>query len=723
MANVSTTKLEFYAGKTLTKIPEPQNWQSLLMELSFENDSPDAVLNISELIWMGDQAKIMNDWFNGGMNGDVGIFEGVPLQIKICDSQDIIFDGIIDLTDPGTIWNCDIVKAKISDINIDRFNALAGTISFAYLATGSDFGGPAQNKSSNIGSWYINPTVRNITNILKGSSTGGDYIPILYQNQTQTDYVELMLLANSIYQLIEKTIAASEKIVPTITAIGADVAGLNFGAAVGDLIKLIAEIIYFLLLVLVIYEILNTFYYLCVEPTYQKLGMFTRDLFQVACNYFEFTFVSSIFAVGSPYYNEVMMPEKRANAGNNTFSLSLLKTSMSKIGAPSTTVGGRMMYDDVVNLQANVNNPFIGAYGYYDGTISKFISDMEIKFNAKAKIIRNVATGKNEMHFERWDSIFSQSTYTLPDISDQSPFPISYGTNASKIDANYEVMYQEDTVDEHTITNYNGTSCYCTLTPVIVDQLYNVVLQNINQKQIPFAQATRKNKRSSIEEILGVAIESTGLITEVFIDSYNAIANLVNSLSHLFNFTALPTIPSPEVGFPFILGQLQLTNHLTSVPKVFIAGDAVTTKADPTGLFESRKVSGVTVSVDNKDGEGYETANNMMRDFHYSNLGKTVTPWNLPGLDVSSPNIAGQEYCYQYKLYKNQKIALCCADYNLIKSNNIIKTFDGKVARVDSLRWNLFTGMAEIDYRVNEKFTNNLQTTFIIDGLTTESKL
>jgi hypothetical protein len=410
------------------------------------------------------------------------------------------------------------------------------------------------------------------------------------------------------------------------------------------------------------------------------------------------------------------MPNKQAWAANNTLTVTnFMHQAIVAMGAGSSSFTKRQQYDDVVNLNANLNKPFVGAYGYYDGTVADFIKSMEDVFNAKAKIIRN-ASGQPEMHFERWDHQYNQTNYT--------PFPQSYGTNASMVPANYVLAFATDTSDEHTLNNFEGTSCYCTTRPKTYSSpnaVYNVTLQGLTEKNLEFAHATRKEKLTDLENFLYQAFTGLNTLYNVVASPFNAMSKLLAKLPKKLRPSFAGTIISSPTAPHYIKGQMYLTNHVTNQPKIFIAGPPATTVADP--FFENHPVSGVTVDPNNRSlaapGPAYMRASSIFRDFHFSSLGLTHAP-NAPW---NSPYVAGSTYFNQYLMYKDQQIPLCCAEYNDIKNNNVITTFDGKLARVDSLRWNIFTGIATIDYRVQSQYTTNLATTFVIDGVTQQSVL
>ena len=102
---------------------------------------------------------------------------------------------------------------------------------------------------------------------------------------------------------------------------------------------------------------------------------------------------------------------------------------------------------------------------------------------------------------------------------------------------------------------------------------------------------------------------------------------------------------------------------------------------------------------------GWFDAYQLMKTFHSASwaVDTTVSP-------VTYPN--------QYLTYKDKEIPLCCSDFNILRDNNIINSWDGKKGRVDSIRWNPFNNTANVDFRIKEVFTKNLSQNIIIDGQT-----
>ena len=69
-----------------------------------------------------------------------------------------------------------------------------------------------------------------------------------------------------------------------------------------------------------------------------------------------------------------------------------------------------------------------------------------------------------------------------------------------------------------------------------------------------------------------------------------------------------------------------------------------------------------------------------------------------------------QQPLLQY-LYEFENVPFCIEDYIKVKNNNNI-TFVNKVGRIESLEWDVYNQKANISFRVNELWTNNLEITY-----------
>ncbi len=665
-------------------IPNPDNWQALELELSFEAEDPQAVLNAKKLVWKGAQAAIMNKYMQGGLNlTSNGIYEGIPLTIYACQTSELIFDGIIDLTDPDTKFACDIVQCKITDYRIDMVKQLFSEISFGFMATSAADGGVGAGNPG-----YINP---------KPQFLGGDYVVIPYQRNDIPDYEQLLMLCLSMYQIYQMADDCVDAYYNAIALLldAADVIDpIQIALAIIEIAAYSALIIALgLVMVALIKAALNCL----VSPVLSKFGMYAQTLMQRACDYFGLQFQSSILLSHPDYSRMVIMPTKTGWTTNKTFlqSLGILGTAT-----------GLMEYDDLYNHQHGGD-----AYGYPDQTCAQFFAEMEDIFNAKAKIIIN-SLGQPVLHFERWDYNYNLASYTAQNMSDQVPFnsavspfnllggsKSAFATNASMLTANYVVKYALDASEENTYNEYEGTSCYCTTSPINITTglRYNVTLRGITEKNLAYAQATRKNVETAFEKFFATAYTILVVVADV---------GTLGAFSSSF--------PLNPASFNLV-GHMLLTSNTTGVPKIFIAGPPQSYAPISLSNWHGRNFTGVTVDPNNKQILG---AAKLMKRFHFSNLplAKTPGPPYTPQ-PINTP-------CFnQWIMYQDQLTEFCCADYQKVKANNIITTFDGQPARVDSLKWRVFTGQARLDYRINKQYTKNLKTSFVVDGVTTTSNI
>lgn len=694
----------FYIGypnpASPTLVTQPDNWMDLQLELSFEDQAPEAVFNAKKLIWKGANAYIMNEWLQAGLTGGVGIFEGIPLRITVCNSNDLVFDGVIDLTDSETTFSCDIVQVALRDKRLDAITMLLDSISFAYLESL----GPGQPGKITAGCEAA----------LGNGGFVGDYIPVAYQRNdipSTESIMTLILTIWNIYQIIEEIVEG----VQAAVAAAIQVAGgfPSTGAIAAGTLEAVLWTAYVVALTLMLISLTQAAIDCLVSPVLTKFGMFARTLMQRACDYFGYTFVSTILNnPGSPYNNVIILPEKNAWEKNENFVIQILTLG---------SINNLMEYDDLYNIN-NAGN----AYGYYDsGSIGDFFRSMEDVFNAKMKIIVN-SLGQAELHFERWDFQYDLATYTLPNISDQAPFnsaispfnitggsKSAFGTNASEIMANYNLKYALDSSDVNTYNYYNGTSCFSVTSPNIYSAVANpstvkthVLLQGLKEYNFEFSQAKRKDKETSIEKFFE---DIWGFIHATI---------LVADITTLGIGTAIfGTLPS-TLSFASA-GQMLLSADITGTPKILMAGLPQTyTGGISISSWGGRTFRAYTVDPNNK-GEvsmGFPnlSTRSLFKNFHYSSLPVSVAPTDPA---YATPYTPGLTHFNQWLLYKDQQIPLCCADYELIKNNNTIKTYDGKFAKVDSLKWNPYKGIATIDYRINTPYTKNVQETFIVDGI------
>ena len=727
-----------FGTTTQTLIPPPDNWQDLQLELSYEETAPETVLNATKLIFKGSNAAIMDNWLTSGTTGGPSIFVGIPLIITACDSNDVVFNGIIDLTDPDTKFTCDIVTVKIRDWRVDMVTEEMSAVSYAYLAAPVSLGGAG----------IIDPNT--------------DYVTIPYQRNDIPDGVEFVTTGMAIYQIFTLLENA-------IDTLGEDIAGLSdILSDVWGILAVIAEIVWIIFLMIAIVDMLKIMFSYLISPVLTKFGMYARVLLQKACDYFQIQFSSTILNdPSSPYYQTVCMPQKQAWVTNQTFARNIMTATTG-----GSTVQNRMEYDDLYNFNhasaSSLGEQSISAYGYYDGTPSDLIASLEKVFCAKAKIIANTS-GVPVLHFERWDYQYNTPLFTLPNISDQAPFnshgPFNtsgqsrsaFSTNAASLPANYFIKYAMDDSDLNTYNYYEGTSCMATtqLQPIstyyvpasstlLPDANYAILLKGLTDIEFEFAQAFRKDKLSAVEEAFQPIYSECSFIMSALIAIPNGAISIINHLLSKKKKIKPVTNPlPPDPGF-FNTGAMLLSQNVTGQPKILIVESNQTNYSFP-GIsdWSSRNFNANNISEFSK---GLLGARYLMRNFHWSILPVSTVPTqsytisvpsstgtptsgiNLPAIwtsnltnSLGSANqypAPGSSYYNQWITMQDQVVPVCCADFQLIQNNNCMLTVDGKTAKVDSIKWNVFKGLANMDYRIQQIYASNMSTLYIVDGQT-----
>ena len=504
------------------------NWQDITIQADYTNTQggvyPTPAVNIPAMEFTLGAAEIINGWIDGGINGNGGIFQGIPIRLQSCGID--VFQGYLNLAASDTDIQCDIVKVPLVNLFLaDDINSKIDSFRFEYLA---------------------DPSV----NILNAT----DFIPVPYLNQKKVNPAEVIISLISIYALSKETYEATCNLTNAISQVVASstTTGLSSGVSASNLI---ADILYLVLilaymiaiiaaLVTLILKLIDSFYPIIKH----KYGMYTRELMRKAAGYLGLDFKSSIFSdPASPYYNEVTIPAKRAY-GTGSVSIVPFVAQIDEIYSSDKS------------------------YGYFDGTFGDLLRLNMDKFNAAIKV--QDLNGVKTLVFERRDFWQDQIALSMPDIRERDGDP--HGTNASEIYANYYLTYTPDYTDENTIDEYDGTtaSMHLELTN-IVDQKYNL-LKNNKEIRLPIAKGCRKEQLTDVEEtikhmidVLNVFIGIVSFLVDAMIAPINAIIQVIN-----FFGGTVPTIPSiQQVNVGSIdnrIGVMITSGNYFEIPKTVI---------------------------------------------------------------------------------------------------------------------------------------------------------
>lgn len=437
-------------------------------------------------------------------------------------------------------------------------------------------------------------------------------------------------------------------------------------------IKLVAQILYIVILITILVGLIIAMILYIIQPVKYHAGTFLKRLFERGCGHFGLTFQSTIF--NFPQYEKFfIIPNKYqlSDTGDTTGVFSSLGGSVISAGIKGFTSPN-------INLQE----------GFFKGTFGDFLRLMKTIFNAKVVIKNGV------LIFERRDFNTSTTLYQLPDLRNDF-----HQLNTSEIKSNYLIEFQTDLNDKNTIDKFTGSNFQVTLQPVIVNDPKLKLMKNFERVSISLALGKRKEVLTvpekivnTIIDIINIPLYVMGVIVNGAISAINSIIEVVNDIFDALNAlpgitlnVSIPLIPGfnpPSINNPISdrIGMLLLENDYIDVPKIVMLNQAPNERDTKLAL----------------DNETFLTAKKLWDEWHYIN---------------SFAEVNGKHN--QWKKYEFKGVPFCFDEYLLVKNDNKILTPDGIDAELISLKWNVYEQVADIRFRVNEKYTNNLQIKYL----------
>ena len=666
----------------------PINWQNAFINLSFDKDSVIAkskgVVSTTEWEFISKAATFLSNYQKSGLTGGFGVLVGIPFQWELTDDnqREIIFDGYLDLS--TSTFECDKVTTTSKEKKqIDDLNSKVDSFTYEYLLS-------------------------------LGRLTPSDYVYVPYAKlpvdnlglELVTGIIQLTLL------IIEITMAVknlTEYVIGIVTLTWADA------------LKIILHIAFIIFLLVTIINAVDNLIKLIIQPVKYHAGMTELRLMQVASDYLGYDFASTILE--DDYPNSVIIPQKWSIPENPEDDL----------------VRGFINVPEMINKITN-NTNHTNEQGYYNGTFGDVIRALKIKYNAKIVIEDGAAGGNKVIRFERMDYIKDISElYEIPAIDNNG----RYTLNSDEFKANYLIEYQLDSSNKACYIDYKDTVFQATTSENNFADKDLVLMRGLDTRTIPFAKGSRKNELTRVEKRLQPLLKSlTAIIQTVLViwnttvvviasvvqglfDTINAIINVVNNLglnieplddSGISDMANLPLVDTSafdlaadRIGIMQIEGDfLNIPHNVLLVPTSNGSVNNNSTSASSNGglidlssYFSSQSTSGDFFS--NRLVENHDTelgASKLWEQYHSINSFVPNTNGSTTDLSDSKHN--------QWVLYDFENVPFCMADYLKVKSNNNI-TFAGKVGRIESLEWDVYNQKANISFRVNELWTNNLK--------------
>tara|TARA_R100000951_G_scaffold115308_1_gene122992 strand:- start:3246 stop:5102 length:1857 start_codon:yes stop_codon:yes gene_type:complete len=254
----------------------PKNHQELSIEINFDNDSTDRQVNIVGFEWVDKEAQDLLDYFNLGMSGGAGVFEGVPHKITLQENGSSLdlFDGYIDLSSAN--WGRNQVVADSTPVaKIDWLNDIADSFTFDYL--------------------------REIDKI-----KDSDFVFVPYVVSSVPNYSDSMITTVTIVFCTVEIEDAFNQVTAALGKIGTG------WEAVGGVIELIFRILYALLLIVTILNLILDLIALIIQKIKYKPAMSVNRLIEIACDFKGLTYTSD-FLFESTWSKLHIIPESFSN--------------------------------------------------------------------------------------------------------------------------------------------------------------------------------------------------------------------------------------------------------------------------------------------------------------------------------------------------------------------------------------------------------------------------
>jgi hypothetical protein len=296
--------------------------------------------------------------------------------------------------------------------------------------------------------------------------------------------------------------------------------------------------------------------------------------------------------------------------------------------------------------------PRFESKGYYDGSFGGLLREMITFFNAKINVVDNVIS------LERVDFNHSTANYKLPPVDQKKK-----KNNFEEWKSTYNLRFVIDETDTNTIDTYEGTvTNVVPRAPIVNNPDMTAYGGTPTEKVISFARGVRKQELTTPETF------------------FNTILQALNPVINELEVALPPFVRSkiPSGGIVDLFGN--------RIGMLSLSSDSFTTNKLIMYRFGNSP-------ADNKVSENNSVKVNtsyLYDNFHFVNSG-------VPTIDRPNAN--------QWLRYTT-RISACKEDLILIKNNNLIFTNDGEVAQIESFKWNTYTKIADIAYRVNKLFLN-----------------
>jgi len=589
------------------QIEEPEGWQGIEVTITFGDGRTEISINKDNLVFKGDDAKKIIDDFDNN-----GYFEGREYRIEIGELLDpaLTFNGILNPSKNPIFIDCNQIQIPLErKQGNDWLLESAESISYRFLADSS----------------YND----------RGSISDSDYVRVPYIINYIPDGMQLLFLAISTFMLTKelvesvKSIATQvvdlvKQVVPNVgTSVGLGagvVTSWSIGQVVGAIINLAVTVAYAVGMIVGLVELTKQIIEQLAPVKRFHLGMSIKSLVVKSCEYLGLEYKSTLLdALDTSAESWTIIPKKFHKGGIPPTGL--LFAEFKETGVPDSGDG-------------------IDNFGQLLGVLKR-------TFNADFIIENDV------FQFERWDYWKDKGTYTIPStFIDQDNYRNPHKKNTDSLKSNYVIGWETDIEDKNTLDNKNGLVYQVITTQKAIANPDLSTLKGLENVNVPFSMAVRKDKLTAIEEVLKVFLQAADFLSGQ-LDQPNSFA----------------------AQFSARIGSMHLSSHKTTKPKMVVMAGATLAK-------NQRQIM---------------AASKLWSDYHYINSFVT-----------QSDGSNNQQF-----IYEEQKIPFCFENFVSLGGNPYQNTENGESAKIKEIVWNYEANTATISYNVFRVYDDNLKETFL----------
>lgn len=255
-------------------------------------------------------------------------------------------------------------------------------------------------------------------------------------------------------------------------------------------------------------------------------------------------------------------------------------------------------------------------------------------------------------YFEREDFWNTIGNYQMADVfTDQDRLIDRYSPNVEEIIANYSIHWAYDIQDQNTLDNQEGRVFQAITEPNVKQNDDLINLKHLEEVAIGCSLGLRKDSLTKVEEVV------------------KGVAKFIDNLTGMFGGGT-----SYASQIDARKGSLLLSSHFLTIPKVVV-------------------MKGSKLAMNQRS---ILSAKKLWDDLHYIR---------------SFTEVNGHHN--QWLRFETVKVPFCMESFISLMNSNFLNTPDGKEIMIESLKWRIWEDYATINYRVKEKYTNNLKIKYV----------